>query len=156
MGPGMVDEDCDGKTNCEDSDCRTEEPAYCEGQCDKDGDEHYSLACDGDDCVDDTAITPHAPFIHGGLDYSGNPMTEGSCTDLFDGDCDGARNCADSDCSTDPSCQGGGGGGDPQPGIRYCSWGNEGTDWYVYDREAMQWYYAFTTWEYSTHCYMHQ
>jgi bacillolysin len=37
----------------------------------------------------------------------GGPTTETSCTDGVDNDNDGATDCADSDCSADPACQGG-------------------------------------------------
>lgn len=158
--PGQRDEDCDGFANCQDSACR-QSNTTCDAECDKDGDGYVSKTCEGgNDCVDDPQ-GPHgsvAFVIHPGVDPdTGLPYTElqveGACSDDIDWDCDGKPKCDDPDCSQDPVCAvGGGGGGDPQPGNRYCSGSYEATDWYVYDPEYMTWSYAFTTWEYSVNC----
>jgi hypothetical protein len=77
------DEDCDGNTDCDDSDCLGD-PA-----CPSCGD----LTCDpGEDqcnCPSDCG-TP--------------PATETNCTDGIDNDCGGGTDCDDTDCDTDPAC----------------------------------------------------
>ena len=78
-----IDEDCDTATDCDDSDC-LDDPAcpYCgNGTCDPDEDQCVCAA----DCG-----TPQ--------------LTETSCTDGDDNDCDTATDCDDSDCSSDPDC----------------------------------------------------
>jgi sialate O-acetylesterase len=78
-----LDEDCDTATDCDDSDC-LDDPAcpYCgDGTCDPDEDQCVCAA----DCG-----TPQ--------------LTETSCTDGDDNDCDTATDCDDSDCSSDPDC----------------------------------------------------
>lgn len=44
------------------------------------------------------------PFLNPGTGCTPSPET---CTDGIDNDCDGATDCADSDCATDPACTGG-------------------------------------------------
>jgi sialate O-acetylesterase len=83
-----IDNDCDGFTDCLDSEC-SEDPACEVSYC---GDE----TCDPDEdqcnCSDDCG-TP--------------PSTETSCTDEIDNDCDTYIDCDDhSDCDSDPACQG--------------------------------------------------
>ncbi|MGB7209517.1 MAG: hypothetical protein WBD27_12710 [Pyrinomonadaceae bacterium] len=102
-----VDEDCDNSFNCEDSDCRNVHGSACESQCDKDDDNHYSLACGGDDCVDDPALNAAAVYMYPGLNpNSGQPNYEWYCGNdsHWDEDCDGLFNCADPDCAQNPSC----------------------------------------------------
>jgi hypothetical protein len=69
-----MDDDCDGMTDCADSDCA--------------GD-----ACGpgGATCMGSTCVCP------GG-------STESRCTNSADDDCDGAADCADSDCAGVPAC----------------------------------------------------
>jgi len=78
-----VDNDCDGSTDCNDSDC-VDDPAC---DCDEDG------ACDAGEnqcnCPEDCG-TP--------------PATEGSCSDGIDNDCDSDVDCHDDDCFDDPDC----------------------------------------------------
>lgn len=83
-----IDEDCDGNTDCFDSDCNGDPacPSCGDSQCDTG---ETQCNCPGD------CGTP--------------PSTEtGNCTDGDDNDCDGNIDCADSDCTADPACQSGG------------------------------------------------
>ncbi|HEX5038155.1 MAG TPA: thrombospondin type 3 repeat-containing protein [bacterium] len=87
-----ADNDGDGKTDCEDTDCNTN-PSLCpdtEENCnngiDDDGD--GKTDCEDTDCADDTA---HC---------SG---TE-DCDDNVDNDGDGKKDCEDTDCATNPAC----------------------------------------------------
>ncbi len=119
-----VDDDCDGDTDCDDSDCVTGGICHVENDCsdgidnDQDGDTdtadsdcHSSCSteiveisctdgCDNDndgstDCAD-TDCNPGASC----------PTTEINCTDSLDNDGDGDVDCSDTDCSTDSACQG--------------------------------------------------
>jgi hypothetical protein len=75
-----LDNDCDGAIDADDTDCCP----------DADGDGFNDAACGGTDCNDgDAAINPAASEL---------------CTDVVDNDCDGAIDCADSDCDSDPAC----------------------------------------------------
>ncbi|HSA59932.1 MAG TPA: thrombospondin type 3 repeat-containing protein, partial [bacterium] len=87
-----VDNDGDGKTDCEDTDCSSN-PGACpqtEENCSDgvDNDNDGKIDCEDTDCADDTA---HC---------SG---TE-DCDDHVDNDGDGKVDCDDSDCSTNPAC----------------------------------------------------
>ena len=138
-----VDEDCDGKANCEDADCRTAAGSACDQECDQDEDGYYKAACGGDDC-DDTCF----------LCDPGNEREDyglSTCGDEKDNDCDGQIDCADADCAEHQACQGGG-GGPPQPRQTYCVGWYSATDYYVYHEDGNSWQYAYTVWEYSTYC----
>jgi hypothetical protein len=80
------DNDCDGYTDCSDSDCSTS--SHCDHDNDKDG--YDGTAYGGNDCNDnDSSINPGATEI---------------CDDTKDNDCDGSTDCSDSDCSTSSHC----------------------------------------------------
>jgi hypothetical protein len=86
-----VDDDADGATDCDDSDCDGEPacapPAeICTNGIDDDGD-------GATDCID-TQCLGHPAC---------SPLTE-DCANLIDDDGDGATDCADSDCTDDPVC----------------------------------------------------
>jgi len=80
-----VDNDCDGFTDCIDANCSAD-PACAAPFC---GDATCDLGEDPCSCSQDCG----AP-----------PVTEISCTDGVDNDCDGLMDCADADCSADPAC----------------------------------------------------
>ena len=90
---GGVDEDCDGRTDCSDSDCEAApacamcDPERCTGGLDED--------CDGVvDCADsDCAEAPDCCLA-----------SEERCDDALDDDCDGLIDCLDPDCRGTPSC----------------------------------------------------
>lgn len=94
----MVDEDCDGHHNCEQEFCRARLGTVCDQQCDHDEDGYYSLACGGNDC-DDTLN-----FVNPGNE-SELDCGLGCCHGGDDDDCDGRKDCADSDCTGDPECE---------------------------------------------------
>lgn len=81
-----VDNDCDGATDCDDSDCLGDAacPSCGDGACDAGED-----SCN---CASDCGVAP---------------STETSCSDGSDNDCDGAIDCLDSDCTGDAACQSG-------------------------------------------------
>lgn len=79
-----IDNDCDGYTDCNDTDCDAD-PA-CSGSC---GDDTCDEGEDQCNCPDDCG-TP--------------PSTETNCDDGIDNDCDTYTDCDDSDCESDPIC----------------------------------------------------
>jgi len=82
-----VDEDWDGATDCDDSDCEHVLPCY-EAAC---GDTVDNDADGTTDCADpDCGAT--------------EPCIETSCADSIDNDNDGATDCADSQCAAAASC----------------------------------------------------
>ncbi len=139
INPGAIenctdgkDNDCDGKTDCSDSDCRI----------DADGDGSYVFPC-GQDCNDnDHTVYPGAPEIcddgkdnncDQAADCQDNscwkdsdydqyyaepcgddcddgdsyvhPGAQEDCQDSKDNDCDDEVDCDDTDCANDPNCQ---------------------------------------------------
>ena len=112
----MLDEDCDGLFDCADPDCRFD-PACCRPlpeDCDnrRDDDCDFAIDCRDRDCIFSPACRPDAgtdagPRDGGGFDgggFDGGMCTDreigvAACTDGRDGDCDGARDCRDTDCS---------------------------------------------------------
>ncbi len=88
-----IDNDNDGATDCDDSDCAsdpacsTPDPEICDDGVDNDGD--GATDCDDSDCADDPACSTPDPEI---------------CDDGVDNDGDGATDCDDSDCADDPAC----------------------------------------------------
>jgi len=97
-----LDNDCDGFTDCGDTDCDTD-PA-CQMQCSDylvKGDCNNDLACEwvgspkNGSCQDATVCVP----------TPGEETMEMSCGDGIDNDCDGLVDCADADCDGTPDCQ---------------------------------------------------
>ncbi|MCP4873808.1 MAG: hypothetical protein GY898_34400 [Proteobacteria bacterium] len=87
-----LDDDADGATDCDDSDC-TGDPAcpdveICDNGLDDDADGF--IDCDDLDCQ--------------GTPDCAEPLTETDCTNNIDDDFDGPIDCADSDCFADPAC----------------------------------------------------
>jgi serine protease AprX len=86
-----IDDDRDGQTDCDDTDCASDpvcgatEPEICGDGKDNDGD--GATDCADSDCAADPVCLP-----------------EGDCNDNIDNDGDGATDCADSDCSGDSAC----------------------------------------------------
>jgi hypothetical protein len=89
------DDNCDGLKNCKDPICHGS-PA-CDETCDEDGDGFYNLGCGGPDCQDDPEDEPNAANIHPGQDQENS---EALCHDNVNNDCDGDKDCFDSDCRT--------------------------------------------------------
>ena len=81
----LADNDCDTYVDCGDVDCKFDaaciEPSCGDGSCDEN-----ETQCD---CPDDCGVAP---------------LTETSCTDGVDNDCDGEFDCDDLDCSDDEAC----------------------------------------------------
>lgn len=79
-----VDNDCDGQTDCDDSECGPATPclSYC-------GDSTCDVGEDACNCSTDCGAAP---------------LTEANCNDSEDNDCDGDTDCDDSDCSADEAC----------------------------------------------------
>ena len=117
-----IDDDCDGLTDCFDSDCATDsscrprqaEECLVEGDEDEDG----AADCDDADCVtilDYTQCESEASilcFFNCLVDTQDcadclvnflGPQTETACGDLVDNDADGAVDCNDLDCALDVS-----------------------------------------------------
>ncbi len=96
---GLVDEDCDEKVNCEEENCRLAFGAECDAQCDVDNDDHYSVACGGDDCNDDCnqCFPGYGQPPNG---QSGEASGSNSCADGDDNDCDSFTDDADQDCGS--------------------------------------------------------
>lgn len=79
-----MDNDCDGLSDCEDTDCSAD--LVC-------------MVCGNGNC--DVIETPCTCSI----DCGAPPMTEvGACTDGLNNDCDGLTDCADPDCTPDLAC----------------------------------------------------
>lgn len=99
------DDNCDGKTNCEDDQCRLALGDQCDEQCDQDEDGHYNAACGGMDCNDGSnlAFPGYGQPPHG---LSGEASGSSSCADGIDNDCDGINriDCNDSDCANSELC----------------------------------------------------
>lgn len=88
-----LDNDCDSAIDCGDSDCFAD------------------VACGGN-CGDGTCVTSERCTCP--IDCGTPPSFEdafSTCTDGNDNDCDGAADCADTDCLLQPACCPGGGGG---------------------------------------------
>ena len=84
-----VDEDCDGDTDCDDSDCTgTTACPSTESDCSdgNDDDSDGLVDCEDGDCAGDAACE------------------ESVCDDSIDNDNDGLTDCADDECLGDPSC----------------------------------------------------
>jgi hypothetical protein len=92
-----IDDDNDGKTDCDDSDCAAVLPCSAtpttETNCaDKiDNDKDGKIDCLDTDCAKDLACAP-------------TPTGETNCTDKVDNDKDGKVDCADSDCAGKTGC----------------------------------------------------
>jgi len=88
-----VDNDCDGAIDCADSECVGVVPS-CPTPCNFDGTCEPPLGenpCNCADCGPQAGAEPDVP---------------GGCRDAIDNDCDGAIDCTDSDCLSDPACGG--------------------------------------------------
>jgi sialate O-acetylesterase len=79
-----IDEDCDADTDCDDADC-VDDPAC-------------------PNCGDNTCDPPDEDQCNCSEDCGAAPTTETYCSDGADNDCDGAADCDDSDCASDPTC----------------------------------------------------
>jgi hypothetical protein len=100
----VFDDDCDGKTDCEDSDCSADAECCVAGSdtevvCDdvKDDDCDGQSDCDDNDCKTDVSCQPPCEPVAG---------TEVDCADEIDDDCDTLIGCADAeDCGDALECQ---------------------------------------------------
>jgi sialate O-acetylesterase len=81
---GGTDDDCDGQTDCADSDC------VADAACD---------SCENGVCGE---VESSCSCL---ADCGAAPVSEALCSDGGDDDCDGLVDCADTDCSSDPLCQ---------------------------------------------------
>ncbi len=82
----LVDNDCNGNTDCDDQSC-TGHPACC---ADADGDGYTDVACGGTDCRDDNgAVNPGAAEI---------------CDDSQDNNCNDLTDCAEQSCAGVGGC----------------------------------------------------
>jgi hypothetical protein len=97
-----VDNDCDGKIDCADGECGTDDACtitqaeVCNDLIDNDGDR--KVDCADRDCRKDPACTD-------GGDTGGSEGKGKSCADGQDNDGDGAIDCADSDCASSRACR---------------------------------------------------
>ncbi len=88
-----VDDDCDRRTDCSDSDCARDPecamcaPEVCRGGADEDCD--FVLDCADSDCAEDPICCA---------------AREATCDDALDDDCDGLRDCSDPDCASSRAC----------------------------------------------------
>ncbi len=100
----FADNDCDGTTDCDDSDCAMN-PACREGNCldgmDNDGDGQAD--CADNDC-EGQACGGNGLACQGGSCQCPGGTSESSCSDGQDNDCDGDIDCADSDCASNAAC----------------------------------------------------
>ena len=96
---GGKDEDCDGKVDCADSDCTSNQACaprcvptteQCTGGKDEDCD--GKIDCADSDCTSNQACAPRCV-----------PTTE-QCANGRDEDCDGKIDCADPDCASNQAC----------------------------------------------------
>ncbi len=151
------DEDCNLRSNCEDEYCWAGPTAECDAQCDKDGDEHYSEACGGDDCNDECVL------CYPGVGRRENEGLSPNCSDGDDNDCDDLIDCADPDCAEDESCPGEipppptpvGGGGPTYYSNPYCYSEYAVYEWYISYDGGETWSYFYTEYEYvGSYCYM--
>ncbi len=85
-----VDEDLDGATDCDDSQCATAPSCLAPETCadGRDDDLDGRIDCLDPDCAQDAAC----------------PGTETACADGADDDHDGQADCADADCASGPAC----------------------------------------------------
>ncbi len=92
----LNDENCDGKKNCEDENCRLVYGDACDEQCDQDEDGFYSIGCGGGDCMDNPDLQRNAANIFPGQDQEN---TEELCSNGVSDDCDWEEDCLDPDCA---------------------------------------------------------
>ncbi|MCG2718345.1 MAG: hypothetical protein L6408_05870, partial [Nanoarchaeota archaeon] len=95
-----IDNDCDGKTDCSDTDCEAKdvddvcfgcEPEICNNDIDDDCDRY--IDCADNDCLPD--VEPDGPCSHCSVEI---------CNNIIDDDCDGKIDCADNECLGDQYC----------------------------------------------------
>lgn len=122
------DEDQDGQTDCNDSDCVNDAACQSTGGGTTGGctssqvvDCNGNCAPDwwvGDGSCDDGAYQYGGNYIdldcalynYDDGDCAATPSTESDCTDGYDDDQDGSIDCDDTDCANDSACQSSGGG----------------------------------------------
>jgi hypothetical protein len=99
---GGVDNDCDGKVDCDDSDCSASK-ACCTGSAAEVG---ASACSDGvdNDCDGLTDCQESACAAQSSCCQATPENDSHSCSDGVDNDCDGKLDCADSDCAVVADC----------------------------------------------------
>jgi len=99
---GEIGEQCDGADfkgqTCMDFGCSTGD-LTCTVQCTIDSSSCSSCPACGDDTCD-----ADEDFCSCSVDCGTSPLSETSCYNNFDEDCDGLIDCDDSDCDSDPAC----------------------------------------------------
>ena len=108
---------CGADTPCSDDRCTSfglscttvsQGSSYCcgDGQCTGDEDAtNCALDCEGGSFCGDGTCDAGEDSCSCPSDCGAAPVSEtGLCTDGLDNDCDGAFDCSDSDCDTDPAC----------------------------------------------------
>ncbi|WP_303721862.1 putative metal-binding motif-containing protein [Malonomonas rubra] len=97
-----IDNDCDGKIDCADGECSTDnacnttQPEVCNDGIDNDGDR--KVDCADRDCRKDPACTD-------GGNTGGSEGKGKTCADGQDNDNDGLVDCADPDCARSKACK---------------------------------------------------
>ena len=101
------DDNCDGKRNCEDDQCRISLGELCDAQCDQDGDGRYKATCGGNDCNDNCGLCfpGFGQPPHGNDGEASGTMFGVHCGDGNDNDCDDLPDCLDPDCFDTVSCE---------------------------------------------------
>ena len=110
-----VDEDQDGLTDCDDSDCASDSACQSSNGCSSTEVLDCIGECTAATWVGDGICDENAPyydlncaqFNYDGGDCSGSSgsSTESDCTNGIDDDQDSLTDCNDSDCASDPACQ---------------------------------------------------
>ncbi len=103
-----IDNDCDGLTDCDDSECPTclDGVADCGEICD--GADLGGVTCEDLGGFSSGGLACDGAASCGAFDFGGCIAcvgTETSCDDSIDNDCDGFTDCDDTDCDFDLACQ---------------------------------------------------